>query len=150
ERSLSLAVLLSLCALRVPAAPQSQLKPAPASIEPGKPIERSIDAGETQSYTVILTAGQYAHVVVDQRGVDVVVSILAPDGTKLARVDMPNGNRGPEPVSLIAETTGAYRVDVLSTSPKLPGRYEVRLEDVRAATELDHKRIVAQDLFTEA
>ena len=149
ERSLSLLILLSFCLLRVPAAPQTQNQ-TPAVIELGKPIERSIDAGETQSYTVTLTAGQYAYIVVDQRGVDVVVSILAPDGTKLVRVDMPNGNRGPEPASLIAETTGAYRVDVLSTSPKLPGRYEVKLQDVHAATETDRKRIAAQQLFTEA
>jgi len=149
ERSLSLAVILSFCLLRVPALP-IQNKQAPASIEPGKPIERSIDAGETQSYTLNLTAGQYAHITVDQRGVDVVVSVLAPDGTKLVRVDMPNGNRGPEPVSLIAESTSAYRVDVLSTSPKLPGRYEVKLDDLHAATETDRKRITAQELFTEA
>ena len=149
ERSLLLLILLSFCLLRVPAAPQTQNQ-TPAVIELGKPIERSIDAGETQSYTVTLTAGQYAYIVVDQRGVDVVVSILAPDGTKLVRVDMPNGNRGPEPASLIAETTGAYRVDVLSTSPKLPGRYEVKLQDVYAATETDRKRIAAQQLFTEA
>lgn len=120
------------------------------SLEPNNAIEREIGAGETHSFTLNLTAGQYAHVVVDQRGVDVVVSIFAPNGTKVAQVDMPNGNSGPEPVSLMAETTGAYRVDVLSTSTKLPGRYEVKLEDVHAATESDRKRISGQELFTEA
>jgi hypothetical protein len=120
------------------------------SLERNKAIEREIGAGETHSFTLNLTAGQYAHVVVDQRGVDVVVSIFAPNGTKVAQVDMPNGNSGPEPVSLMAETTGAYRVDVLSTSTKLPGRYEVKLDDVHAATESDRKRISGQELFTEA
>src|SRR5690242_13492446 len=147
ERSLSLTIALSFCLLRVPAAQSNQ---TPDSLEPGKPVERSIDAGETQSYTVNLSAGQFAHITVDQRGVDVVVSVLAPDGTKLVRVDMPNGNRGPEPVSLIAETAGAYRVEVLSTSTKLPGRYEVKLDDLHAATDTDRKRITAQSLFTEA
>jgi CHAT domain-containing protein len=142
-------VLLSFSLLRVPAAPIQTQTTLP-SLELNKPIERSIAAGETQSYTLTLTAGQYAHLVTDQRGVDVVVSIIAPGGTKLVRVDMPNGNRGPEPASLIAGATGAYRVDVLSTSTKLPGRYEVKLEDVHAATETDRKRIAAQELFTEA
>src|SRR5689334_3851495 len=147
SRRLSLLILLCSCLLRVPAAQVAQNE---NSIEPGKPIEHSIAAGETQSYTLTLTAGQYAHIVVDQRGVDVVVTVLAPNGTKLVRVDMPNGNRGPEPVSLIAEAAGEYRVDVLSTSTKLPGRYEVKLEDVHTATETDRKRIAAQTLFTEA
>jgi len=141
ERSFSIIIVLSFC-LSVAAA-QS------ISLELAHPIERAIAAGETHSFTLNLTAGQYAHLVVDQRGVDVVVSILAPNGTALVRVDMPNGDRGPEPVSLVAETTGAYRIDVLSTS-KLPGRYEVKLDDVHAATESDRKRIVAQNLFTEA
>src|SRR6185369_12209348 len=93
---------------------------------------------------------QYAHLVVDQRGVDVVVSIFAPDGTKLVQGDMPNGNRGVEPVSIIADTAGAYRVDVLSTSTKLPGRYEIKLEDLHAAPAADRNRIAAQKLFTDA
>src|SRR6185369_16974723 len=87
ERSLSLTIALSFCLLRVPAA---EVNRTPNALEIGKPIERSIDADETQSYTVSLTAGQFAHIVVDQRGVDVVVSVFAPSGTKLVRVDMPN------------------------------------------------------------
>ena len=143
-------VVLSLCLLSASAAALTQNEPASISLEPGKPIERSIAAGEAQSYSLALTSGQYAHVAVDQRGVDVVVSIFAPDGTKLAQVDMPNGNYGPEPASLVAETTGVYRVEVKSTSPKMPGRYEVKLEDLRAATEIDRNRVAAQKLFTEA
>jgi len=138
-----LIIVLFFCFLGVAVAQSVSLKLA-------QPIEREIAAGETHSFTLDLIAGQYAHVVVDQRGVDVVVSIFAPNGTRVAQVDMPNGNSGPEPVSLIAETTGAYRVDVLSTSTKMPGRYEVKLDDVHAATESDRKRITGQELFTEA
>ena len=68
----------------------------------------------------------------DQRGVDVVVSIFAPDGTKLVQVDCPNGNCGLEPVSLLAETAAHTGLKCESTSPKLPGRYEVKLEELRA------------------
>jgi CHAT domain-containing protein len=138
-----LLIVLSFCFFGVAAA-------QPGSLKLAQPIEREIAAGETHSFTLTLTAGQYAHVVVDQRGVDVVVSVFAPNGTRLAQVDMPNGNTGPEPVSLVAETTGAYRVDVLSTSTKMPGRYEVKVDDVHTATESDRKRITGQELFTEA
>ena len=146
--NLSIVVVVSLCLCKGATATQTESTANP--LEPGKPIERSINAGEAHPYTLTLTSGQYAHIAVDQRGVDVVVSIFAPDGAKLVQVDMPNGNYGPEPVSLIAEVTGAYRVEVQSTSPKLPGRYEVKLEELRAATEPDRSRIAAQKLFTEA
>ncbi|HEX7330636.1 MAG TPA: CHAT domain-containing tetratricopeptide repeat protein [Pyrinomonadaceae bacterium] len=144
-RSLSVVVALSFCIFDVAAATQND-----APLERGKPIERSIAAGEAQTYTLTMTSGQYAHLAVDQRGVDVVVSIFAPDGTKLVEVDGPTGNSGLEPVSLVAQATGAYRVEVLSTSPKLPGRYELKLEELRTATEPDRSRVAAQKLFTEA
>ena len=143
-----LSIVLASSLVRGAAATQNE--PAASSLEPSKPIERSINAGEAQSYILTLTPGQYAHIVVDQRGVDVVVSIFAPDGNKLVQVDGPNGNYGPEPVSLVAETTGAYRIEVRSTSPKMPGRYQVKLEELRAATDPDRSRIAAQKLFMEA
>ena len=140
---LSIVVAFSFCLCKGAAVTENEL-------EPGKPLERSINAGETHSYTLNLTPGQYAHIAVDQRGVDVVVSIFAPGGTKLVQVDCPNANYGLEPVSLVAETAGAYRVEILSTSPKLPGRYEVKLEELHAATDPDRNRVAAQKLFVEA
>ena len=144
-RSVSIVVALSFCLFDNAAATQNE-----SSLEPGKAIERSIDAGEAHSYTLPLTAGQYAHIAVDQRGVDVVVSIYAPDGTKVVQVDMPNGNYGLEPVALVADSAGAYRIEVQSTSTKLSGRYEVKLEELHAATDEDRSRVAAQKLFTDA
>jgi CHAT domain-containing protein len=144
-RSVAIAVALSFCLFDNAAASQNE-----SPLDPGKGVERSIDAGEAHYYTLPLTAGQYAHIAVDQRGVDVVVSIFAPDGTKLVQVDCPNANYGLEPVSLVADTAGTYRVEIRSTSPKLPGRYEVKLEELRAATGPDRSRIAAQKLFIEA
>jgi CHAT domain-containing protein/tetratricopeptide (TPR) repeat protein len=149
--SLSLAIVLLIAgAPKSSAAPLIQSQTAPIPLELSKPIERALNAGDTHSYTVTLTAGQYAYITVDQRDVDVVVSIYSPDGTKVAEVDGPNGTYGLEPVSLVAETSGVYRVEVLSTSTKLPGRYEVKLQELHAATEADRSRVAAQKLFTEA
>src|SRR6266498_5420353 len=44
------------------------------TLELGKPIERELAGGESHSYLLPLAAGQFCHVVVDQRGVDVVVT----------------------------------------------------------------------------
>ena len=53
----------------------SKSSAAQTSLELSKPIARTINAREADSYTLTLTSGQYAHLTVDQRGVDVVVSI---------------------------------------------------------------------------
>ena len=44
------------------------------------PIRRELKPGELHSYTLALMKGQYAAVVVQQKGIDVLVSIFAPSG----------------------------------------------------------------------
>src|SRR5262245_17154271 len=57
-------------------------------LEPGKPIEQKLAGGQSHSYRVKLTGGQYLHLVVDQRGIDVEVSLFAPDGKQEAEVNL--------------------------------------------------------------
>src|SRR5262245_47774555 len=51
-------------------------------LEPGKPIERGLSGGQSHSYLITMTAGQYLEVSVDQRGIDVLVTLFAPDREK--------------------------------------------------------------------
>jgi hypothetical protein len=83
-------------------------------LEQGKPVERELKGGESHAYTFKPEAGQFAAIVVDQRGIDVAVLLFAPDGKQLAEIDSPNGANGPEPVSLVARTTGDFRVEIRS------------------------------------
>jgi hypothetical protein len=45
------------------------------TLEPDKPIEGELRGGSHHSYSVVLSAGQYLHVMVQQRGVDLVVTL---------------------------------------------------------------------------
>jgi CHAT domain-containing protein/tetratricopeptide (TPR) repeat protein len=120
-------------------------------LEMNKPLERELPGGQSQSYRITLTAGQYIRVVVDQRGIDVVVSLFGPDGKQIVEVDSPNGTQGPEPVLAIAETSGAYRLEVRSLEKNASvGRYEVKIEEVRKATEQDKSRIAAERAYMQA
>ncbi len=88
------------------------------------PVERELRGGEKHDYPLRLDAGEYALVVVEQRGIDVVVGAYAPDGAKIAEVDSPNGANGPEPVPIAATRSGSYRIEVRSFDAKAqPGRY---------------------------
>src|SRR6185503_15992956 len=56
-----------------------------------------------------------------------------------------SGTRGIEVVSLIAEVSGNYLLKVRSLEKDASaGRYEVRIEDVRTATEADRTRVAAE------
>lgn len=120
------------------------------TLEPGAAIEREMAGGDTHAYRIKVTTGDYVHVVVDQRGIDVVVRLLAPDGRLLIEIDSPNGMYGPEPISLVAEQAGYYRLEVLSYDRKaVAGRYEARLLELRTATEQDRIRVAAERAYFE-
>ncbi len=120
-------------------------------LAPGKPIERELAGGESHSYQVKLAAGQFCDVVVDQRGIDVIVAFYGPDGQKLVQIDSPNDVNGPEPLSLVANASSNYRLEVRSPNRYATrGRYEIRIQQLRPSTPRDESRITALKTYTEA
>jgi len=96
-------------------------------------------------------AGQFCHAVVDQRGIDVVVAFYGPNSEKIVQVDSPNAANGPELVSLVAEASGDYRLEIRSPGKNaLAGRYELKIEELRTATPQDRNRVAAQKASMDA
>ncbi len=117
----------------------------------GQPIERELAAGASDFYSISLTQEQYLKVVVMQKGIDVGVKLFGADGQQIAEVDSPNGTEGPEPLAAIPTSAGQYRIEVRSLNAKgAPGRYEIRLEELRDATAKDRDRIQAEKAITDA
>jgi CHAT domain-containing protein/Tfp pilus assembly protein PilF len=130
---------------------QESKPPGILELKVGAPVERELKAGEMHAYIVNLASGQYLRVVVEQKGIDVVVRLFGPDGQKLTEVDSPNGKEGPEPISLIAEIAGNHRLEVRSLEEKTDtGRYEVNVQELRQATLKDRDRIAAERAVAEA
>ncbi|MGI8811109.1 MAG: erythromycin esterase family protein, partial [Pyrinomonadaceae bacterium] len=100
-------------------------------LELNKPIERELKASETQAYKIALEKGQFLSAVVNQRGIDVVVTVFAPDKSKIAEIDSPNGTHGDEPIALEAKVAGTYRVEISSFEKNVqPGRYVIRINEL--------------------
>src|SRR5207245_9953979 len=116
---------------------QQQPKPLP-DFSAG---EHDLKGGETQSFRINLQAGEFVTAAVEQKDIDVTVALFGTGGAKIADTDSPNDRWGPEPVLLVAEKSGDYRVNVFSPNAKAsPGRYEIREVKVRQATEADKDR----------
>jgi CHAT domain-containing protein/tetratricopeptide (TPR) repeat protein len=121
------------------------------SLEPGKPVERELSGGQSHSYQIMMISGQYLHVVVDQRGIDVVVVLFAPDGKKISEADSEHLIEGSETVSGIGEAPGAYLIEVRPPEKTAKtGRYEIKVEELRAATVEDKYRVAGATIFREA
>jgi CHAT domain-containing protein/tetratricopeptide (TPR) repeat protein len=119
-------------------------------LEAGKPIEREMAGGQKHYYKIALEAGQYLRLIVDQRGIDLIVTLFGPDDKQIFTMDSPNGLEGPEPVFAIAETSGTYRLEAQSPDKNAhAGRYEVKIADLRIATLQDRKRVLAESAFAE-
>lgn len=122
----------------------------PVRLEPGHPITRDLSGGGAQSYLVGLKAGQYVRLAADQQGIDVALRLFAPGDHELIFMDSPNDDWGPERASEVAEAAGDYRVEVKSANAKAkPGRYEMRIEELRPATPQDRTRVAAERTYAE-
>src|SRR5215813_2631473 len=121
------------------------------SLEPGKPVERELSGGQSHSYKITMISGQYLHIVVEQRGIDVVMALFTPDGKKIREADIWRATVGAEAISVIAEATGAYIIDTASTEKTAQtGRYQVKIDELREATAGDKYRVAADALSLEA
>src|SRR5262245_24975251 len=75
--------------------PAAQSSPAQTAacetIDFGTAIDRDLSRGEKSCFSFTLSAGQFVQALVQQRGIDVVVSIFGQDGERLTSVDRLNG-----------------------------------------------------------
>lgn len=121
------------------------------ALERGNPIEEKLTGGEKHGYTLMLGANTYARVVVEQRGIDVIVRSLGPKGELLARYDSELMPQGEEKIELVSEAAGNYGLTVEAKyKGQKPGGYEIRVVEVRGATESDKELEKARRLFASA
>jgi len=116
-----------------------------------RPVERAIARGDEHRFSVSLAAGDYAALVVEQRGVDVYATVLDPAGHVLEQVQDELRTRGEEHVEIAAPTAGAYVVAVhAAASASAPGGYVVQVETLRRATDSDCRMQESRTLRTRA
>ncbi len=130
--------------------------PAPSQAQeaqpllPDMPIEREIAGGQTQTYAIRLRAGQFIRVVAVQKGINLALTLMAPDGKELWEANFSGIIGGQESLSYEAAADAEYRIVIrpLSDTAK-KGIYQLELEVKAAATAEDKKRIKAERVLME-
>jgi CHAT domain-containing protein/tetratricopeptide (TPR) repeat protein len=119
-------------------------------LNPGEVVRREIAGGEKHIFCLPLNQGQYAHLVVVQQGADLEVKLAGPDGKAIVLMDSPNGQHGPEVVSLVAKAKGEHKLELLSNNSRgMAGSYELRLDGPREPLPADLERAAAVSAFVE-
>jgi tetratricopeptide (TPR) repeat protein len=124
-------------------------------LELDKPQERELAVRQGHFYKIHLQAGQCARIEVEQRGINVLLNVFAPDGKYLFWSDKEWNTTGLERALIVAEVAGDYRLWIAPQAPPNannipPGKYQVRLTEVQTATEQDQRQYHAQNLLAEA
>jgi CHAT domain-containing protein/Tfp pilus assembly protein PilF len=121
----------------------------PQRLTPGQTAERELKGGEAHSYIISLRPGEFLRVLVEQRGINVVVTLRGHTGVKLFEVNLLL-ETGPEPVSYEAIQGGDYTLDVRPLNARASaGRYSIVCAVNPRATAEDRTRLNAERLLTE-
>jgi CHAT domain-containing protein/Tfp pilus assembly protein PilF len=117
----------------------------------GATSPQSMARGEIHSYPVTIASGQYIRFAAEQQGIDLTIKIFLPDGRLLIQGDIANGPHGPEWLALITETEGVYRLELTAPYDYADaGRYELKIKELRPATNEDRSLIAGQSAYAEA
>jgi CHAT domain-containing protein/Tfp pilus assembly protein PilF len=119
-------------------------------LELGKPIERELSDGQTHSYQIALSAGQFMSVALKYRGRDVQVKLLTPTGKQITEFDPEYDKQGKTIISYLARVDGSHQLNVQSARKGAPAvNYVIELVELRAATENDRALQEARNLSAE-
>ena len=128
----------------------SQNAQSPPTLRRDHPVEREISGGQVQAYRVALAAGEYASLNVEQHGIDVFVQVVEPGGA-IVEFDAESRKQGREAVIVVAASPENYEIRIQSRYAKdPPGRYAIRVDEVRTATERDRDLYESYRLGSEA
>ena len=144
-----IAGLIILLSVWTPCGAQTELaKPAgDVTVLSRMPVEKGMRTGDNHTLKVHLAAREYVRVVIEQIKIDIIITVLDPDGVKLFEVDSPAGPYGPEYVSLVAEKQGDYLLQLRTATLRSIGRYLASIETLRNATPEDKENAAAEKTF---
>src|SRR5437667_7216436 len=152
-------LLLLLCRLQVvlaspPGTAVSHPVQEPSEVTPlelDKPIERELSAAQKHTYQLTLSEKHYVKVVVEQRGIDVVVRLFGPGDKRILDIDGESRLQGHEILEWVVNQTGPYKIEIAPRYKSVPaGRYQIRLGEMRTVTEQDMSLDQARLLHAQA
>jgi len=120
------------------------------SIAPGAVYPGTLDGEGPRRFRFTAEAGRFLDLGVDQRGVDVVVSLRDPAGRLVYEVDGPLGNKGEERVLVVTPAAGEYLLLVAPLTAGARGSFAVVVHAARPARQADRLLAATAVVFARA
>jgi CHAT domain-containing protein/tetratricopeptide (TPR) repeat protein len=120
-------------------------------LDPGALFLRRLSSGDVHRFQLQLSEGEFARIVVEQKGIDVVIRVSDADEQDIEEVQNEVRPRGEERVDVVADKTGTYTLSIVAADGAIePGVYTIRLESRRASTSTDRLVQESRSLRTSA
>ena len=119
------------------------------TLSSGEEFTRNMSRNQRHVFRLVLQPGQFGRVIIDQKGLDVVVRLLDSNRKVLLERDNPNGKFGPEAVSIVTRTEENYRIEVCANTSQPTAAYDLKVETLRPAVPNDDSRVAAERFLWE-
>jgi CHAT domain-containing protein/Tfp pilus assembly protein PilF len=111
-----------------------------------RPVERTLGKGEHHVFQVSVSRDQYVRLVIDQRGLDLDITLVAPDQRSIKTVNNFDFSYGPESIAMKAEKSGIYSISLRSSNKEAPkGSYQITLTEIENDNPKNQIRIDARN-----
>lgn len=116
----------------------------------GETVSREMVGDRVDTFRIQVPGKQYFHVVIEQLGRALIVTLIGPTGAPIVQTNSQSGAYGPLYISEITDTAGEYLLKVSSFEAWAnPGRYQVTLNVVRDPGPGDRERVTAERTLAE-
>ena len=148
SRTLQVSLLLILLSTVASARVCAQSKCAALTAD--KTITFNIGGDERHCYDVVLDAGEFFQVHVEQLGIDVSLRLLNATGVEVARINLPRRYQNEIILTFVAPVAERYELEVRAADAKATsGQFTIRREAMRPATERDRRRVTVEHVFAD-
>ncbi len=107
-------------------------------------VSRKLSGSETHRFRVSMLAGEYLHVTVQQKGIDVILTLIG-DSKEPIVVDRPNAGYGREGLSFIANSEQKVVLELKAYGAKAnQGSYSITVDARRPSLPQDRKMMAAE------
>ncbi len=122
----------------------------PQWLEPGKPIERTLLEEQVHRYRIKLMAGQEVNIGVQERGVEITMALIHPNGQKYDDIKTQRGSVVVKSLISVVESTGDYLLEVRASYREAKsGRYLILLDELRSSNERNRELAEVAPLTAE-
>ncbi|MGE0363165.1 MAG: CHAT domain-containing protein [Vicinamibacterales bacterium] len=121
-----------------------------AALNAGASVAGELGPGETGTATVSLAAGDVVAITVEQRGIDLSLTLRAPAGEPMLVLNAMDDEYRPEHLVAIVPDGGRHTIEVTGAKASARGAYRLHVDAIRPATDADRLAVEGHRGFARA